>query len=163
MDLERNWDRILQVLDTAKRSNRFFSIATVDAAGNPHVTPIGHVFFRNDMTGFYFDEYSEAMPRNFESNRNICLMAVNSSSAFWLSALFKAKFNSAPGVRLMGTVGNARSTKSEELYMLQKSISFTRFLKGHKMLWGNLTTVRDMKFTSFSPAKYPVMCQDLWI
>ena len=163
MDLGKNWDRILEVLHNGKKSNRFFSIATVDAKGNPHVTPIGHAFFRNDMTGYYFDEYSEAMPENFQINKNICLMAVNSSTAFWVRSLLTAKFSSAPAVRLMGTVGDARRATEQEIHELQKSISLTRFLRGHKLLWAHLNTVRDMRFTSFSPAKYPVMCEDLWI
>jgi len=52
MDLEKHWPEILKVLGNAKKSNRFFSIATVDSDGNPHVTPIGHLFFRDDMTGY---------------------------------------------------------------------------------------------------------------
>jgi hypothetical protein len=71
MDLEKNWNWILDVVQESKKANRFFSIAAVDVDGNPHVTPIGHVFFRNDMTGYYFDEYSVAMPRNFESSCSI--------------------------------------------------------------------------------------------
>jgi uncharacterized pyridoxamine 5'-phosphate oxidase family protein len=163
MDLELNWSRILKVLANGKKSNKYFSIATVDADGNPHVTPIGHVFFRKDRSGFYFDEYSEAMPKNFETNRQICLMGVNSKSTFWFRALLLGRFSSAPAVRLMGTVGDPRDATSRELRVLRNSIANTRFLKGHKMLWGNLTTVRDLNFTSFSPAKYPVMCDDLWL
>lgn len=44
MDISKNWNEILNVLNSGKKSNRFFSIATVDQDGNPHVTPIGHVF-----------------------------------------------------------------------------------------------------------------------
>ncbi len=103
-----------------------------------------------------------AMPRNFESNRNICLMAVNSSVSFWLISLLRARFSSAPAVRLSGTVGDIRSATQEEIDLLDESISPTRFLKGHKLLWGNLTKVRDIRFYGFVPAKYPVMCENLW-
>lgn len=44
MDISKNWNEILNVLNSGKKSNRFFSIATVDQDGNPHVTPIGHVY-----------------------------------------------------------------------------------------------------------------------
>ncbi len=162
MDIKQHWPEILNVLQNGKKSNRYFSIATVDKNGNPHVTPIGHVFFRDDMTGFYFDAYSKAMPENYQTNRNICLMSVNSSTGFWLKSLFKGKFSSAPAVRLMGEVNDARQATSQEITQLKNSIKITRALKGHKLLWGDLSRVRDMRFTEFSPAKYPVMCEDLW-
>lgn len=162
MEIEKHWPNILKVLNEGKRSNRFFSIATVNSDGTPHVTPIGHVFFNDDMTGYYFDQYSEVMPKNFESNRNICLMSVNSSTLFWLKSLFRGKFSTSPAIRLMGTVGDVRNASKEEIDKLKQSISITSGLKGHKLLWGHLTKVRDMRFTSFSPAKYPAMCEGLW-
>ncbi len=162
MDIKQHWPEILNVLKNGKKSNRFFSIATVDKNGNPHVTPIGHVFFRDDMSGYYFDAFSKAMPENFQTNRKICLMSVNSSTGFWLKSLFKGKFDSAPAVRLMGEVSEARDATTEEIKQLKNSIKITSPLKGHKMLWNDLTRVRDMKFNEFSPAKYPHMCEDLW-
>ncbi|ROT94537.1 pyridoxamine 5'-phosphate oxidase family protein [Marinobacter sp. R17] len=162
MDLERNWTAILNVLGHARRANRFFSIATVDADGNPHVTPIGHVFFRDDMTGYYFDAYSKVMPRNFEHNRRVCLMGVNSSTGFWLKSLMKGQFSSAPAVRLFGEVSDAREATGEELARLQQATRITRRLKGHRLLWRDLNRVRDIRFDGFSPASYPVMCDGLW-
>lgn len=162
MDLEKNWNRILEVLGHAKKSNRFFSIATVDQDGNPHVTPIGHVFFRDDMTGYYFDAYSKAMPRNFQGNKRVCLMGVNSSTGFWFGSLLKGRFSSAPAVRLFGTVSEQRDATAAEIETLQRAIRITSGLKGHKLLWNNLTKVRDIRFDSFSPATYPVMCEGLW-
>lgn len=162
MELEKNWPEILKVLGNAKKSSRFFSIATVDPQGNPHVTPIGHVFFRDDMTGYYFDAYSKAMPQNFEHNKRVCLMGVNSGTSFWLTSLFKGHFNSAPAVRLFGEVGEARQASQEEIGRLRTAIRITRHLKGHKLLWNDLTRVRDIKFDAFSPATYPVMCEGLW-
>lgn len=162
MNLEKNWDQILQVLRNSKKSNRFFSMATVDPAGNPHVTPIGHVFFRNDMTAYYFDAYSRAMPINFEHNRRVCVMGVNSSTGFWLKSLFRGQFDSAPAVRLFGEVSEVRSATQDEIDTLQRAIRVTRKLKGHTLLWNDLTRVRDIRFDGFSPASYPAMCEGLW-
>ncbi|MBZ2167431.1 pyridoxamine 5'-phosphate oxidase family protein [Marinobacter sp. F4216] len=162
MDIGKNWSEILEVLANAKRSNRFFSIATVDCDGNPHVTPIGHVFFRDDMTGYYFDAYSQAMPKNFEHNKRVCLMGVNSNTKFWLKSLFKGQFKSAPAVRLFGEVSEPRKATQEEIEKLQNAIRITSKLKGHKLLWSDLTRVRDIKFDAFSPATYPAMCDGLW-
>lgn len=162
MNIEKNWQEILDVLNNGKKSNRFFSIATVDKNGDPHVTPIGHVFFRDDMTGYYFDAYSKAMPKNFEYNKRICLMAVNSSLWFWFKSLLVGEFSSAPAVRLFGEVDEARDATREEIEGLKKSIGITSGLKGHSLLWRDLCRVRDIKFTSFAPATYPVMCDGLW-
>ena len=162
MDIQEHWPQILEVLRHAKRSNRHFSIGTVTPEGNPHVTPIGHVFFRDDATGYYFDAYSTAMPRNFASNRRVCLMGVDSRPQFWLSALYRAQFSAAPGVRLFGEVGDARNATADEVRELERSIRATRFLKGHKLLWGGLARVRDIRFDSFAPVGYPKMCDGLW-
>lgn len=45
---------------------------------------------------------------------------------------------------------------------LEKSIRVTRKLRAHKLLWTNLTQVRDIQFGSFSPARYPSRCDGYW-
>ena len=160
--IESNWDKILEILRTGKKSNRFFSIATVDAQGSSHVTPIGHVFFANDSTGYYFDAYSKVMPRNFETNKSIYLMAVNSSPVYWIKSLFLGKFKTSPAVGVFGEVSEPREATVEEISKLEGSIRMASKLKGHNLLWSDLKIVSDMKFTSFSPAIYPEMCEGLW-
>jgi len=162
MDILENWPVILRVLRDSKRSSRHFAIATVTPAGNPHVTPIGHVFFRDDATGYYFDAYSQAMPVNLEHNPRICLMAVTTSTKLWLPALITARFSAPPGVRLMGEVSAPRAASPAEVEELERSIRSTRRLRGHKLLWGDLRRVRDMRFDAFAPVRYPVMCERLW-
>lgn len=161
-ELRSHWPEIMQIARAAKKSNRYFSFATTDALGNPHVTPIGHVFFREDMSAYYFDAYSKAMPKHFQHNKRVCVMAVNSSPRFWLGALWRGRFPSAPGVRLFGEVGEARQASDEELRDYQQSIRLTRRLKGAKLLWQDLQQVRDIHFTDFAPVGYPQMCDALW-
>ncbi|WP_328290549.1 pyridoxamine 5'-phosphate oxidase family protein [Nocardia aurantiaca] len=67
MTLEQNWDRIR---DTVSRAGHC-AIASVDRDGSPHVTPIGTFFLRDDATGFYFDQYTEALARNLETEPRI--------------------------------------------------------------------------------------------
>jgi hypothetical protein len=162
MELRQHWPRILNVLRDAKRSNRYFSIATVTPEGQPHVTPIGHVFFRADMTGYYFDAYSQAMPRNLANNPRICLMGVSTSTRLWLPALLRGQFGAPPGVRLFGEVSEPREATAAELRELAQSIRATRSLRGHKLLWSDLRRVRDLRFDAFAPVAYPVMCNGLW-
>ena len=35
----------------------------MDSDGIPNITPVGTVFFRDDCTGFYFDQYTSALAR----------------------------------------------------------------------------------------------------
>ena len=158
-DIATHWPDILQVVQQAKKSSRFFSIATVDAQGNPCITPIGHVFFRDDGTAYYFDAYSRHMPQNFQHNRRVCLMAVNSGAGFWLKSLFKGRFNTPPAVRLFGEVGDKRLATPAEKAQLAASIKATSRLKGHQLLWAHLDQVRDIRFDGFRYASYPVMCE----
>ena len=162
MDIRDHWPEILRVLRDAKRSNRHFAIGTVTPEGNPHVTPIGHAFFRDDATGYYFDAYSQAMPANLAHNARICLMAVTTSTKLWLPALITARFSAPPGVRLLGEVSEPRAAAQAEIEELERSIRSTRSLRGHKLLWGDLRRVRDMRFDAFAPVRYPVMCESLW-
>jgi hypothetical protein len=162
MELIHHWPEILRVLQAGKRASRYFSIATVTPEGDPHVTPIGHAFFRDDMTGYYFDAYSQAMPRNLAHNPRICLMAVSTSTRLWLPALVKAQFGAPPGVRLFGEVSAPRAATEAERRQLADSIRLTRSLRGHQLLWGDLQRVRDMRFDGFAEVRYPVMCEGLW-
>ncbi|MGV9664616.1 pyridoxamine 5'-phosphate oxidase family protein [Nocardia niigatensis] len=93
MTLEQNWDR---VRDTVSRAGHC-AIASVDADGSPHVTPIGTVFLRDTATGFYFDQYTEALACNLDTDSRVCLMAVDSGPLFWFRSLLTARFPPRPG------------------------------------------------------------------
>ncbi len=77
MDLRTHWDEIKRVVERGQKSAIHCAIASVDQDGCPNVTPVGTVFLRNNQTGFYFDQYTNALAKNLETNPNICLMAVN--------------------------------------------------------------------------------------
>ena len=161
MELEKHWQEIKTLVYQAKKTCNHCAIATVDADGNPHVTPIGHIFLHDDMSGYYFDQYSQTMPKNFEHSRKICLLAVNSSRWFWLKSLFNAKFNALPGVRLFGEVGDKRDATPAEIAALHDATKIAHPFKGYDLLWKNLDKVRDIQFTDFKPVAYPVMMGDV--
>lgn len=102
------------------------------------------------------------MPANLAHNPRICLMAVTTSTKLWLPALIQARFSAPPGVRLLGEVSEPRAASQQEIDELARSIRSTRSLRGHKLLWGDLRRVRDMRFDAFAPVRYPVMCENLW-
>ena len=142
-------------------SSKHCSIASVDANGNPHVTPIGFVFLRNDGTGYYFEQYSKQLPQNYETNRNVCLMAVNSGFTFWFKSLLNGRFESFPGVRLHGIVDDIRKATPGEVAELKRRIGAVKFLSGARQIWSDLETVRDISFYGVEPVKYPKMMHHL--
>lgn len=128
----------------------------------PNVTPIGTVFLRGDMTGYYFEQYTTALNQNLEINPNVCVMAVNAGRMFWLRSFMLGRFTSPPGVRLYGKASPLRPATPEEMRGIQARVRPTMWLKGSRLLWTNFTQVRDITFTSFRPITYPVMMQGLW-
>lgn len=161
MDLIKDWQLIKSIVESAISSSKHCSIASVDADGNPHLTPMGFVFLRDDGTGYYFEQYSKRLPKNYESNRNVCIMAVNSASPFWFKSLLKGRFESFPGVRLYGKVGDLRKANSTEIATLKRRIGPAKFLNGAQQIWSDLETVRDINFNAVEPVKYPKMMQHL--
>ena len=162
MDLSNHWKEIVDVIGTGQRSSLHCSIATVDEQGVPNVTPIGTVFLRDDHSGYFFDAFTSKLASNIESNQNICLMAVNTNTSFWLKSFFKGKFLAPPGVRLYGTVGKLREATEEEIAAINKRIKPMSWLKGSKLIWSSFTHVRDIQFNDFRPVQYPKMMEHLW-
>ena len=161
MDLHQDWDLIKSEFATALNASRHCAIGSVGADGNPHITPIGFVFMRDDKTLFYFEQYSKNLPLNYQTNRNVCVMVVNSAPSFWLSALVKGRFASFPGLRLYGEVGEARQASAEELEALRQRIGPLKFLSGARKIWSGLETVRDIRLHGVEPVRYPRMMEHL--
>lgn len=161
MDVKADWQRIKRVFDEGIKSSMHCAIASVDGDGSPHVTPIGFVFLREDGSLYYFEQYAKALPANIARNKNVCVMAVNGGRPFWLRALLVGKFAAHPGVRLHGQAGESRPARPDELDALRKRIGLARLLKGGKLIWSGLQTVRDVRITGVSPVVYPRMMEHL--
>ena len=138
------------------------AIATVGADGMPHITPIGTVFLHDEPRGFFFDRYTSTLATHLAHDNRVCLLAVNSGRLFWLRSLLRARFASAPGVRLYGTVGPLREASTKERHRVQARTRASKWMKGSRLLWGDFTHVRDIEFSSFRPVSYPVMMEGLW-
>lgn len=146
MDLKADWKSIRQHFNQSFRSNLHVSIASVDPNNNPTVTPIGSLFLNNDQTGFYFEKYPSKLPENFKTNKNICVLGVNSNSILWISSLFKGKFRKYPALKLYGQLGERRSATKSEIARLNRRMKLTKGLKGHNYLWGNMEAIREIEF-----------------
>jgi len=105
MGMGEHWKTIQAVFRESQNSSMHFAIATVNPGGFPNMAPIGALFLREDKTGFYFDKFPVKMSTNLERNPRVCILAVNSDLAFWQKSIIAGKFETPPGVRLMGIVG----------------------------------------------------------
>ena len=147
MYIHKDWLEIRKHFSLSFRSNFHVAVASVDKDNTPTVTPIGSLFLNKDCTGFYFEKYPRKIPEHAYHNKNICVLAVNSNRVFWLKALFKGKFNSYPGLKLYGVLGDRREATDVEISRLNRRMKATRWLKGNHYLWGHMPYVRDISFT----------------
>lgn len=161
MTLTDNWLKIKKIVNTSFRTQLHISIASIDKKGKPTNTPIGSLFLNSDQSGFYFEKFPSKLPKNVEKNPNICVLAVNGGRWFWLKALFKNRFHSYPGIKLNGALGKRRKATEIELSRLNKRMRFTKGLKGNAYLWGEMSYVREIKFTSFEPLNLGEMTTNL--
>ena len=160
---DHHWKTIRELFKSAFNTTGHFSLATINPDGSPHITPIGSVVLRDDKTGFYCERFSRNIPTNLQSNPRVCVMAVNAGKWFWLRSLFRGRFNSPPGVRLMGRAGERRKGTDQELAQWQKRIKPLKKFKGYDLLWKNMTDVRDIYFDGFEPIEAGVMTKGSWL
>lgn len=161
MDITKDWSKIRRHFNTGFRSNLHVSVASVDAENMPTVTPIGSLFLNDDQTGFYFEKYPSKLPVHAKTNKNVCLLAVNSNRLFWVKSLFKGKFNNYPAVKLYGELGDKRKASENELNRLKRRMRATKRLKGHKYLWGKMEHIREISFTNAEKIQLGNMTKDL--
>lgn len=163
MDLRRNWEQIKIAFEGGIQSSRHCAIGTVGPDGCPHVTPIGFAFLRDDYTAYYFEEYTKQIPINLQHNPRVCLMLVNSSALLWLTSLYKGRFGSLPGIRLIGVAGERRLATEGEKAAYQARVKPLRRLKGYDLIWKDLNHVRDITLERFEPVTYPKMTDHLCV
>ncbi|MFQ5499436.1 MAG: pyridoxamine 5'-phosphate oxidase family protein [Candidatus Zixiibacteriota bacterium] len=158
MEISDHWATIRQLFGCAQE----YSIATVNADGSPHVTPIGSVVLRENQTGYFFERFTRTMPANLDHNPRVCVMAVNASKCTFLRSLIIGKCATPPAVRLMGTAGNRRLATEEEMARWNRRVRFVRWMKGYNLLWRDMRFVRDIVFDSFEPVSFGRMTSGLW-
>jgi hypothetical protein len=146
MNIRDNWDDIRLHFNTSFKSNLHVAVASVNNENIPTVTPIGSMFLNKDLTGFYFEKFVTKIPNNIKTNKNICVLIVNSSKWFWLKSLFKGRFKNYPAIKLYGVVGEKRKANSIECSRFKKRTNSSKRLKGHNYLWGDMNEIREISF-----------------
>jgi hypothetical protein len=162
MDITKNWIEIKELFRRSFRSSFHYAISTVNKNGEPHITPIGSLILTEPGHGFYFEEFPHQLARNIQTNKQICVLAVNSGVIFWLSSLLRGKFVSPPAIRLYGIAGDLRPATEIEVQRWQKRVGSVSFTKGHRMIWKDMCTVRDIQFTRAEPVQIGSMTRGVW-
>ena len=147
MDIKSNWTEIRKHFNKCFRTNFHVAIASLDKDNNPTVTPIGSLFLNHNQTGYYFEKFPSKLLESANLNKNICVLAVNSNTWFWLKSLFRGQFKSYPAIKLYGQLGDKRKATNVEIKRLNSRMRTTKGLKGNNYLWGNMEFVRDITFT----------------
>lgn len=152
-----NWQEIRRNFRHGFATNLHVAIATVDAEGQPQVTPIGSFFLNRDgFSGFYFEIFTKNIPKNALANPKVCIMAVNSGRWYWLKSMLSGRFATPPMTKLYGRLGERRSPTPEEIERGNRRLGRMKKLPGGKKLFGNMAFVREVHFHSFETAKLPV-------
>ncbi|MBI5584224.1 MAG: pyridoxamine 5'-phosphate oxidase family protein [Deltaproteobacteria bacterium] len=162
MDITPHWPAIKKVFGDALNTSLHYAVATVNSDGTPHLTPVGSLILRDNPSGFFFDEFLQTLAGNIKQNPRVCVLAVNSSRLFWYRSLWQGRFRQAPAIRLTGTVGDRRPATPAELEMFQRRLRPFRRLKGYKILWQNMSKVRDITFDGFRPVEAGAMSRGIW-
>jgi hypothetical protein len=162
MNLEAHWPGIRRLFTQVFRSSLHYSMVTVTPDGLPHVTPVGSLLLREPGRAIYFEEFTQRMPLNFSGNQHVCVLAVRSGLAFWLWSLFRGGFRTPPAIRLHGSVGAPRAATSDEIRAWQRRVGRLRFTRGHRMMWANMRTVRDVYLTRAEGIQLGEMTRECW-
>ncbi|MEO1365890.1 MAG: pyridoxamine 5'-phosphate oxidase family protein [Acidobacteriota bacterium] len=150
MDLRSDWPEIRRVFARAPYS----SIASVDADGRPHVSPIGSlVLHREPGRGFFFERFTAALPRHLERDGELCALAVDMRLSLWLRALLRGAFPTAPGIRLSGRAVAHREATEREVELFQRRVRPVRWTKGYRLLWSGLARGREIHFDRVLPLR----------
>jgi hypothetical protein len=162
MEMQPHWENIRRLAKDSFRSSLHFALASVNADGSPHITPIGSLILGKDGKAFYFEIFTAKMRHNFEKDARICVLAVNSSRWLWFKALLRGQFATPPALRLIGTVGERRAATPQEIALWEKRVRLLRWMKGYDRLWGNLAHVREIQFTACEPVHLGSLTSHLW-
>jgi uncharacterized protein len=157
MEITHNWPLVKRLMRASLSSSLHCAIASVNEQGEPHVTPIGSLILDRPGHGYYFEQFTRRMPKNFSHSREVCILAVNSGFLYWLKSLLLGRFGAPPGLRLIGTVGEAREASEQEIARWQKRVRSVRFTRGHAIMWRHMKRVREIHFHRIETLEIGVM------
>jgi hypothetical protein len=159
---DQNWEHILKFWGSASHVSASPNIpycvfATVDEDGSPRVAPYTSLILGQNKQGYFFDEFSPQLTKNLDRNKRISVLLIKNEKWFWMKTVLFGKFDHAPGIRLMGSVGEKRKATAQEIRAFKQPLRKLKFFKGYQPLWEVMTHVRDIHFESFEPVRCGAM------
>lgn len=158
------WQLVRSTMRHALSSSLHCAVASIGPDDQPNVTPIGSIMLTDPGSAVYLDVLNVELGRNLDRDPRITVMAVDSGRRTWLTALFRARFDSPPGFRLGGTAGPARPLTEQERTRFRRRVRLALRTKGGQQLWGSdgHYQARDLTFTEVIPVRIPRMTAHLW-
>lgn len=148
---ESAWELVRTLTRAGMLSSLHCSVASINADGTPHVTPIGSLLLNPKKPGhaLYFEMFNTQLAANVAANPNVCILSVDSGRTTWIKALLSGSFKQRPAIRLMGTVGPLRPADEAEAARFKRLVKPALRTKGGRALWSATSPVRDVTITSF--------------
>jgi hypothetical protein len=158
------WAQVRHTVARSRTSTLHCAIASINADGSPHVTPIGSVALGRPGEAYYLDVFNVSLGRNLDRDPRCEVMAVDSHLSTWLGALLGGRFTSPQGVRLIGTAGPARPATDAEVERFRRAVRPALLTRGGRALWGRSDRyrARDLAFHAVVPVRVPRMTAHLW-
>ncbi|WP_347957039.1 pyridoxamine 5'-phosphate oxidase family protein [Gordonia aichiensis] len=157
---DEQWTAARRVVHRAIRSSLHCSITSLNADGSPHVTPIGSFLPTSKGRGIYFDAFNKQLAANVDRDPRVTILAVDSGPVMWAKSLLRGHFVSAPGIRLVGTVGEQRESTEREVQRFHDLVGPLLKTKGGVRMWGSLPLARDVVIESIEPIHMGPMTAD---
>ncbi|WP_154223226.1 pyridoxamine 5'-phosphate oxidase family protein [Marinicella rhabdoformis] len=129
----------------------FCSVATVNAEGIPHVSPIGSVVLNDRNSGWFFQKFTKNIPLNAEHCEYATIMAVNSGRWFWLKSLIKGSFKQPPAMRILVKLGQVRPATEKEGQKFKRRVNIFKRTRGFDMMWKDMSHIRDFEVIEYKP------------
>jgi len=143
--------------DTVIRAG-FCAVASVNADGSPHLTPIGSLWLEKEPgRATMFQRFTRRLPENADREERVCILATRNDAWFWLRALWRGRFDALPGVRLIARLGPPRPAKPEEIARFHDRMGLFRRTRGFRMLWQDLRVARDVSIEAVLPVQIGAM------
>jgi hypothetical protein len=157
---ERHWNELKPLAGRVFGSSLHFAISTINPDGTPHVTPIGSLILTDPGKAYFFEVFTQKLPRNLDIGSPVAVLGVISSSQLWLRSLLTGRFSCPPAFRLLGEAGQRRASTPEERARWRRKVRLVKWTRGNELLWGNLDVVRELHFHTVQPVEMGRMTAD---
>jgi hypothetical protein len=137
-------------------------IASVNDDGSPHLTPIGSLVLRPDGSGYFIEAFTSRLPANVERDERVSVYIADARSSTFLGGMLRGRFRRPLAVRLNGRAGARRLLTSEEGRRFRRAVRLLMWMRGYRLLWGNLRHAREIVFDSFEPVLAGEMTTGSW-